>query len=74
MKKNLSKSDKQKAKQNFEKDPPLCINCRSVSKIFIETKGNRQPKHYCNFGKFTTQLFSVCDRWMSKKGETIRED
>lgn len=63
-----------KLKQNFERNPPLCLNCKSRVKIFTNCKGKKEPKDYCNFGKFPTSLHSVCDKWMSIRGETIRED
>ncbi len=60
-----------KQRMGFEKNPALCKNCSHNVKDSKPVKGLGFVNRYCRKGKFTIKLYSVCDNWVGKNGETL---
>lgn len=60
-----------KTKQGFEKNPPICRNCRNNIKDPVPVKGLGFVNRQCKIGGFKIKPYNICDYWTSKSGEKL---
>ena len=54
-----------RAKQGYDRRPPMCFNCAH----FIKPQPKVPPR--CGIGGFVVSCHAVCDLWHGKNGETL---